>query len=59
MKFIKLRDQDNKYDNYDVEICTDALSLPEVFEVFKSFLQASGYTIEGDIVEVKDEICRT
>lgn len=56
IKFIKIRDPDNRHDHTDVEVSTDHECLPEIFQEFKGFLQACGFTIAGDIEVVEEEV---
>lgn len=55
-RFIKERDPNNRFDNLDIEMKTDASSLPEILEIFESFLRASGFCFNGELVieEVED-----
>jgi len=48
--FKKMQDKENPYDTKSVEVTTVALTLDDIFEDFKGFLQASGFIINGDIV---------
>jgi len=55
LKFTKIMDPSNQYDQTEVEFTTHNLTLPEILEDFKCFLLASGYIINGDIVVQGEE----
>lgn len=44
--FKKLRDKNNPYDHSDVTVTCDADTMDELLESFKSFLMASGFSID-------------
>lgn len=49
--FSKSKNESNRFDNYDLVLSTnDGVSLSDLLENFKCFLQGCGYSIEGDIV---------
>lgn len=48
-KFIKVKDKDNKFDNSDVLVRVDAVTLDELFEAFGNFLKASGFYFDGEV----------
>lgn len=54
-KFIKTRDEDNRYDNTDVVISFDACTLDEMLEVFTEFLFACGYRPKGTLDFVEED----
>lgn len=56
IKFIKIRNPDNRFDQTDIEVSTDYECLPEIFQEFKGFLQACGFIIDGDIDVIEEEM---
>lgn len=55
--FKKTKDSSNKFDTSTITLESEAVSLPEILEDFKSFLMACGYAVEytDDIVIEKEE----
>lgn len=55
--FRKVKDKTNQFDNTDVTIESDSVTLTDLLDDFKSFLLACGYVIrpEEDIVILNDE----
>lgn len=51
--FKKLRDPGNEFDNYDIEMTSEATTLPEILENFTDFLRGCGFHFSGnlDVVE--------
>jgi hypothetical protein len=48
-KLIKLKDKNNHFDNYDVEIAGDITTLEDALELYKYFLLACGFVIDGQL----------
>ena len=55
IKFIKERDADNPYDNTDIVMSTDEITLTEIVQEFQHFLLACGYVFDGDLDFVEEE----
>lgn len=57
-KFIKTKDPNNEYDTHDVIVTVDnnELTLPQLLEVFKGFLQACTFCFKiGDQLDVVND----
>jgi hypothetical protein len=55
-KFVKTRDPENHFDNSDVLIRTDSHDLLELLEEFENFLKACGFSLEGHLDIVQDDV---
>lgn len=55
IRFQKIRDKDNRFDNTDVIIETQSLTVTDLLEDFKDFLNGCGYIINGTLVIEPDE----
>ena len=52
--FKKTKDLSNEFDNTEVYLKTDALTVPEILEDFKNFLAGCGYPVTfEDEIEIK------
>lgn len=56
MKFIKIKDPENRFDQTDIEFSVNHECLPDILEAFGCFLRGCGFTINGELEVVKDEI---
>jgi hypothetical protein len=56
MIFKKLHDPENRFDQSDVIIRTSALTLPDILEDFADFLRGCGFSINGVIDVVEDDL---
>ena len=54
-KFIKTRNPENRFDNTEVEITLDAVTLEDMLETFTEFLFACGYYPKGELMFVEEE----
>lgn len=55
IRFQKIKDKDNEFDNTDVLIETISITVTDLLEDFKHFLNACGYIINGTLVVEPDE----
>lgn len=55
IKLIKLKDETNPYDNYDVELIADIVDRTEMLELFEVFLLSCGFTLNGVTLELVEE----
>lgn len=46
-KFIKIKDEANKFDTTDVTIESVSVGLPELLEDITDFLKACGFSLDG------------
>ena len=52
--FKKTKDLSNEFDNTEVYLKTDALTVPDILEDFKNFLAGCGYPVTfEDEIEIK------
>lgn len=52
--FKKTKDLGNEFDNTEVYVKTDSLSVPDILEDFKNFLAGCGYPVTfQDEIEIK------
>lgn len=54
-KFIKTKDVENRFDNTNVSIESESISLPELLEDFADFLRGCGFQIDGHLDVIEDE----
>jgi hypothetical protein len=56
-KFIKLPDEDNKFDSSSIEmVITKDVSLPDLLQEFECFLKACGFVFEGELDIIQEEV---
>jgi hypothetical protein len=52
--FKKVKNPDNRYDTANLEMRSEAVSLPEVLADFQDFLSGCGYQLEGELTLLED-----
>jgi hypothetical protein len=55
-KFIKTSPENDQYDDTDVSVSTNSITLEPLLDTFESFLKACGYVFSGKLEIVDDEI---
>lgn len=55
IKFIKLPDENNHFDNSTIEMTTEEIGLSEMLEDFEDFLLGCGFRFDGRLDIVYDE----
>jgi hypothetical protein len=48
-KFIKIKDETNRFDTANIKFEIDTVSLEDLLEQFESFLKACGYPFDGTL----------
>lgn len=47
LRFVKERDKDNRFDNVDLVMTCDDVTLPEILDNFAAFLRGCGFVLNG------------
>lgn len=55
-KFIKEKDETNRFDNTRVEVEVDDVCLPEIIKAFEDFLRGCGFAFDGELDIVEDDL---
>ena len=55
LTFMKRSDDDNRFDTTDVVMHSDAMTVPEILEDFRTFLLGCGYPVPGELYVDEDE----